>query len=48
MLFFGPLADVININYILIGTGAVMLLIGTLYFFSKTLREAGRMDYAGV
>lgn len=42
MLFFGPLADVININYILIGTGAVMLLIGTLYFFSKTLREAGR------
>lgn len=41
MLFFGPLADMININYILIGTGVVMLFMGTLYFFSETLREAG-------
>ncbi|MDL2299231.1 MFS transporter [Bacteroides sp. OttesenSCG-928-E20] len=41
MLFFGPLADVIDINHILIGTGVVMLFLGTLYFYSKTLREAG-------
>jgi len=32
MLFFGPLADIINLNYMLIGTGAVMLLLGILYF----------------
>jgi len=41
MLFFGPLADVVNINSIFIGTGAVMVFLGTLYFISKTLREAG-------
>jgi DHA3 family macrolide efflux protein-like MFS transporter len=41
MLFFGPLADIININYIFIGTGAVMVFLGTLYFVSKTLRVAG-------
>ncbi len=41
MLFFGPLADIININYIFIGSGAVMVLLGMMYFVSKTLREAG-------
>ena len=41
MLFFGPLADVININYIFIGTGAVMVFLGTFYFAGKTLREVG-------
>jgi len=41
MLFFGPLADIININSIMIGTGIVMVLLGTLYFFSKTLKTAG-------
>jgi DHA3 family macrolide efflux protein-like MFS transporter len=41
MLFFGPLADVININAIFIGTGAVMVFLGAIYFVSKTLREAG-------
>ena len=41
MLFFGPLADIININYIFLGTGAVMVFLGTLYFVSKTLRVAG-------
>ncbi|MDR1762239.1 MAG: MFS transporter [Bacteroidales bacterium] len=40
MLFFGPLGDVININYIMIGTGIMMLLLGTLFFVNKTLREA--------
>ena len=41
MLFFGPLADIVNINYIFIGAGAVMVLLGIMYFVSKTLREAG-------
>jgi len=41
MLFFGPLADIVNINYIFIGTGAVMVFLGIMYFASKTLREAG-------
>jgi len=41
MLFFGPLADIININFIMIATGIVMLFLGTLYFISKTLKTAG-------
>jgi len=41
MLFFGPLGDIININFIMIGTGIVMSLLGTLYFISKTLKTAG-------
>ena len=41
MLFFGPLADIININFIMIGTGIVMLFLGTLYFISKTLKKVG-------
>ncbi len=42
MLFFGPLADTISIDSIMIVTGAVMLLLGTMYFISKTLRVAGK------
>jgi DHA3 family macrolide efflux protein-like MFS transporter len=41
ILFFGPLADIVNINYIFIGAGAVMVFLGIMYFVSKTLREAG-------
>ena len=44
MLFFGPLADIVNINCIFIGTGAVMMFLGIMYFVSKTLREAGIKD----
>jgi DHA3 family macrolide efflux protein-like MFS transporter len=44
MLFFGPLADIVNINYIFIGTGAVMVFLGIMYFVSKTLRDAGIKD----
>ncbi len=40
MLFFGPLGDVVNINYLLIGTGTVMLLLGLLFFVNRTLRTA--------
>jgi len=41
MLFFGPLCDMVNINYIFIATGTVALLLGVSFFFIKTLREAG-------
>jgi len=41
MLFFGPLGDIININFIMIGTGIVIMFLGALYFFSKTLKAAG-------
>jgi DHA3 family macrolide efflux protein-like MFS transporter len=41
MLFFGPLADFVDINCIFIGSGAVMVFLGIMYFFGKTLREAG-------
>ena len=38
MVFFGPLGDIININYILIGTGIIMCFIATIFFFNKTLK----------
>ena len=41
MLFFGPLGDIINIDYILIGTGIMMCFIAAFFFFSKTLKTAG-------
>jgi uncharacterized membrane protein len=41
MLFLGPLADIVHINYVFIGTGVVMAFLGTMYFASKTLRTAG-------
>jgi DHA3 family macrolide efflux protein-like MFS transporter len=44
MLFFGPLADIVNINYIFIGTGVVIVFLGIMYFVSKTLREVGKMN----
>jgi len=48
MLFFGPLADIVNINYIFIGTGTVMVFLGIMYFVSKTLRKAGIKDNSEV
>ncbi len=44
MLFFGPLADTVSINSILIATGIVMLFLGAVYFISKTLRTAGMQN----
>ena len=41
MLFFGPLGDIINIDYIFIGTGIMMFILGASFFFSRTLRIAG-------
>jgi DHA3 family macrolide efflux protein-like MFS transporter len=41
MVLFGPLADVIHINWIFIGTGIVLMALGLLVLGSRTLREAG-------
>lgn len=48
MLFFGPLADIVNINYIFMGTGVIIVLLGMMYFVLKTLREAGIKDHSEV
>jgi DHA3 family macrolide efflux protein-like MFS transporter len=42
MLLFGPLADKVSIDLILIGTGVVMALLAVPFVANKTLREAGR------
>ena len=41
IMFFGPLADVVSIDSILIGTGAAIIVLGGLYLSSRTLRRAG-------
>ncbi|OQB14069.1 MAG: enterobactin exporter EntS [Firmicutes bacterium ADurb.Bin193] len=41
MLVFGPAADVVKIEYLLIGTGVLLFAEGLLLFASKTMREAG-------
>jgi DHA3 family macrolide efflux protein-like MFS transporter len=42
MLVFGPLADIISLNTILIGTGIVVALLSVPILASKVLREAGK------
>jgi DHA3 family macrolide efflux protein-like MFS transporter len=42
MLVFGPLADVTAIDRLLIGSGAVVLLLSIPYVASRKLREAGK------
>jgi DHA3 family macrolide efflux protein-like MFS transporter len=42
MLVFGPLADVISIDYLMTGSGVVVMLLCIPYVASRTLREAGR------
>jgi DHA3 family macrolide efflux protein-like MFS transporter len=46
MLVFGPVADTVSINTLLIGTGTVVALLCIPMAASKTLREAGRMHTA--
>lgn len=43
MLVFGPIADVIAIEWLLIGTGLLMFFQGFLLLGSKTLIEAGKL-----
>jgi DHA3 family macrolide efflux protein-like MFS transporter len=42
MMVFGPVADTVSINIILVGTGAVITLPAIPLIRSKTLREAGK------
>jgi DHA3 family macrolide efflux protein-like MFS transporter len=42
MLVFGPMADVVNLNTLLVLSGAVITCLGFPFFASKTMREAGK------
>jgi hypothetical protein len=42
MVAFGPVADMVSINLLLIGTGILVTLLGIPMMASKTLREAER------
>jgi DHA3 family macrolide efflux protein-like MFS transporter len=42
MLLFGPLADIVAIDLLLIITGAIIVLLTVPFIASKTLREAGK------
>jgi DHA3 family macrolide efflux protein-like MFS transporter len=42
MLVFGPMADTVSIDILLIGTGVIITLLAIPLISSKTLREAGR------
>lgn len=41
MVLWGPLGDVVAIDWLLIGTGAVLFLLGFVFAFDKTLLKAG-------
>jgi DHA3 family macrolide efflux protein-like MFS transporter len=43
MLLFGPLADIVPIDSLLVVTGAVIVLLSVPFVASKTLRTAGTM-----
>jgi DHA3 family macrolide efflux protein-like MFS transporter len=44
MLIFGPLGDVVNIDFLLIGSGIVVGLLCIPFWHSKVLREIGKSD----
>jgi len=41
MLVWGPLSDIVSLDWLLVGCGAGLLLMGIIVFFDKTLRKAG-------
>ncbi|WP_077611345.1 MFS transporter [Clostridium sp. Marseille-P2415] len=41
MVLWGPLGDVVSIDWLLIGTGAFLFLMGFVFVFDKTLLKAG-------
>ena len=43
MVIFGPLSDIVAIDYLLIGTGAVIAFIACPMVFSKAIKEAGKL-----
>jgi DHA3 family macrolide efflux protein-like MFS transporter len=42
MLFFGPLGDIINIDYLLIGSGIIVVLLAVPFLTDKILRDADK------
>jgi DHA3 family macrolide efflux protein-like MFS transporter len=42
MVFFGPVADIVSINILLIGSGIIVTLLCIPMLTSRTLLEAGR------
>jgi len=42
MLIFGPVSDFIKIEWLLIGTGILMLILGLIMLVNKVLIEAGK------
>jgi DHA3 family macrolide efflux protein-like MFS transporter len=44
MLVFGPLADVVEIDLLLIVSGIIILLLSVPYLTSKVLRDAGKAE----
>lgn len=42
MIFFGPVADIVTIEWLLIGSGLLIFVVGLLMFGNKSLIEAGR------
>jgi DHA3 family macrolide efflux protein-like MFS transporter len=42
MIVFGPVADTVSINILLVGTGVIITLLAIPLIRSKTLREAGK------
>jgi DHA3 family macrolide efflux protein-like MFS transporter len=42
MLLFGPLADIVSIDLLLIITGILLVLVGIPFLTSRQLREAGK------
>jgi DHA3 family macrolide efflux protein-like MFS transporter len=41
MILWGPLGDIVEIEWLLLGTGGVIVLLGIVVFFDKTLLKAG-------
>ena len=41
MLIWGPLSDIVNIDWLLIGTGFIIFLLSFIFFFDKTFLKAG-------
>jgi DHA3 family macrolide efflux protein-like MFS transporter len=42
MIFFGPMADLVTIEWLMIGSGLLIFVMGLLMFTNKSLIEAGR------
>jgi DHA3 family macrolide efflux protein-like MFS transporter len=41
MLVFGPLADIVKIEWLLVGTGILLFILSFFLIFNKALVEAG-------